>query len=201
MWVRASFRSRSVRSGAKVSPPNADASDRPGVIDAFSREQAAAARTARPRKNGETSLEGRIGGNLAFSRRRMGRVRMANVETLTDLALDRRRAIDWYRSNRRRSTGLFDLLSPDAYYDRPIALRNPIAFYEGHLPAFSVNTLVKKGLGEPGVDRDLEVLFERGIDPEDASAVPGTAPRGWPSRDEIRAYGPAARPLGGARLG
>jgi ergothioneine biosynthesis protein EgtB len=117
---------------------------------------------------------------------------MANVETLTDLALDRRRAIDWYLSNRRRSTALFDLLSPNAYYDRPIALRNPIAFYEGHLPAFSVNTLIKKGLGEPGVDRDLEVLFERGIDPEDLSAVPGTAPRGWPSRDEIRAYGRSA---------
>jgi ergothioneine biosynthesis protein EgtB len=80
---------------------------------------------------------------------------------------------------------------PEAYYDRPIALRNPICFYEGHLPAFSVNTLVKRGLKESGVDSDYEILFERGIDPEDAASVPG-GPRGWPSRDEIREYGERA---------
>ena len=40
---------------------------------------------------------------------------------------------------------LFDLVEPEAYYSRPIALRHPIVYYEGHLPAFSVNTLVKKG--------------------------------------------------------
>jgi gamma-glutamyl hercynylcysteine S-oxide synthase len=117
---------------------------------------------------------------------------MTNVAVETDRHLDRRRAVDWYRSNRRRSRQIFEMLSPDAYYDRPIALRNPIAFYEGHIPAFSFNTLVKKGLGEPGIDPEFETLFERGIDPEDVSSVPGTAPRGWPSRDEIQAYGRAA---------
>jgi len=120
----------------------------------------------------------------------MGKVRaMPQVEAPTDRFLDRRRAVDWYRSNRRRSAEIFDLLSPDAYYDRPIALRNPIAFYEGHLPAFSVNTLLKKGLGERGIDAGFEVIFERGIDPEDVSSVPGVATRGWPSRSEIQAYG------------
>jgi iron(II)-dependent oxidoreductase len=117
---------------------------------------------------------------------------MAGVEVATDRLLDRRQAVEWYRANRRRTAGIFDLLEPSAYFDRPIALRNPIAFYDGHLPAFSVNTLVKKGLGEPGIDPELEVLFERGIDPEDASAVPGVAPRGWPSREEIQAYGRSA---------
>jgi ergothioneine biosynthesis protein EgtB len=114
------------------------------------------------------------------------------VEVATDRFLDRRQAVEWYRANRRRTAQIFDLLEPSAYFDRPIALRNPIAFYEGHLPAFSVNTLVKKGLGDPGIDPELEVLFERGIDPEDASAVPGVAPRGWPSREEIQAYGRSA---------
>ena len=38
-------------------------------------------------------------------------------------------------------------------------------FYEGHLPAFSFNTLVKKALGEPSIDAALETLFARGIDP------------------------------------
>ena len=55
--------------------------------------------------------------------------------------------IDWYVRNRARSKGLFDLVSEEAYYSRPIALRHPIVFYEGHLPAFSFNTLVKRGLG------------------------------------------------------
>jgi ergothioneine biosynthesis protein EgtB len=117
---------------------------------------------------------------------------MPQVEAPTDRFLDRRRAVDWYLSNRRRSAEIFDLLSPDAYYDRPIALRNPIAFYEGHLPAFSVNTLLKRGLGERGIDAGFEVLFERGIDPEDVSSVPGVAPRGWPSRSEIQTYGRGA---------
>ena len=43
-----------------------------------------------------------------------------------------------WRAARARTRRLFDIITPDAYYDRPIALRNPIVFYEGHLPAFSI---------------------------------------------------------------
>jgi ergothioneine biosynthesis protein EgtB len=101
--------------------------------------------------------------------------------------LDREALASWYRRNRKRSEALFDSVRPESYESRPIALRNPICFYEGHLPAFSVNTLLKRGLGEPGIDPDYEVLFERGIDPEDEStAAAGAA--SWPSRIEIRAY-------------
>lgn len=106
-------------------------------------------------------------------------------------ALDRAALCNWYLRNRRRSRAIFDSVRPEAYGDRPIALRNPICFYEGHLPAFSVNTLVKRGLGRPGIDAACEVLFERGIDPEDESGVPGRA-KGWPSREAILAYGDAA---------
>ena len=42
---------------------------------------------------------------------------------------------------------LFDLLRRRRVLRAPIALRHPIVFYEGHLPAFSFNTLVKKALG------------------------------------------------------
>src|SRR6476469_6927690 len=87
--------------------------------------------------------------------------------TTAATALDRAALSDWYRRIRQRSRQLFDLVQPEAYFSRPIALRHPIVFYEGHLPAFSVNTLVKKGLGRPGVDDALERLFARGIDPED----------------------------------
>src|SRR6266542_3090466 len=104
------------------------------------------------------------------------------------MKLDREACVKWFEEGRRRSAELFDTVSPDAYTARPIPLRNPICFYEGHLPAFNINTLIKRGLGEAGINPDFEILFERGIDPEDESAVGGAAFR-WPSRDAIRAYG------------
>lgn len=100
---------------------------------------------------------------------------------------DRDAWIDWYRTNRRRSRELFEVARAEAYYDRPIPLRNPICFYEGHLPAFSVNTLIKRGLKEQGVDDEYETLFERGIDPEDETAVNNGGSR-WPSRERILSY-------------
>jgi iron(II)-dependent oxidoreductase len=108
----------------------------------------------------------------------------------TTLAIDTASAIDWYRRNRARSEAIFDLIDPAAYYSRPISLRNPIVFYEGHLPAFSVIAFLRRGLGLPPVDARLERLFERGIDPEtEASAVPRSgASTQWPSRDEVRAF-------------
>ena len=57
------------------------------------------------------------------------------------------------------------LIDDEAFYDRPIPLRHPFAFYEGHIPAFSFLTLSDRGLGEPPIDAALEKLFERGIDP------------------------------------
>ena len=48
--------------------------------------------------------------------------------------VDRTALAERYRRNRQRSRQLFDLVHPDAYYSRPIALRHPIVFYEGHLP-------------------------------------------------------------------
>ena len=97
--------------------------------------------------------------------------------------------VDWYRRNRARSAALFDLLDDSAYYARPIALRQPIVFYEGHLPAFSFNTLVKRGLGSPGIDPHLESLFARGIDPEEtAASAPASTASPWPTRDEVKAF-------------
>ena len=111
--------------------------------------------------------------------------------------IDRGEMVDWYRRNRDRSRGIFDLIEPAAYYTRPIALRNPIVFYEGHLPAFSLISLVKRGLGEAGVNERLEQLFARGIDPDsEATAVPRSgASTAWPSRDEVLAFGARADAL------
>jgi gamma-glutamyl hercynylcysteine S-oxide synthase len=123
---------------------------------------------------------------------------------------------DWYTRNRARSQQLFDLLSDEAYYSRPIDLRHPIVFYEGHIPAFSFNTLVKKALGGDSIDPKLEALFARGIDPPESTfrlkaeatnqaAVAHEAtvtnqaeaaspdgfrlqPEGWPSRREVKQF-------------
>jgi ergothioneine biosynthesis protein EgtB len=86
---------------------------------------------------------------------------------------------------------LFALAADEAYYTRPIALRHPIVFYEGHLPGFSFITLVRKALGGPSIDAGLESLFARGIDPPAAEAarpVPSGAPLQWPSRETVRAF-------------
>jgi ergothioneine biosynthesis protein EgtB len=105
---------------------------------------------------------------------------------------DRDALTDWYLRNRRRSQDLFDMLAPETYYARPIALRNPIVFYEGHLPAFSANTLLRRGLGVDGIDDHLDRLFARGIDPDDeASATPRVVAT-WPARDRVREYAAAA---------
>jgi iron(II)-dependent oxidoreductase len=124
------------------------------------------------------------------------------------MAFDRSAAAAWYRRNRARSRALFDLLDAEAYYSRPISLRHPIVFYEGHLPGFSFNTLVKKGLNRPSIDPRLEALFARGIDPHEATATGTADPErpalqasdagrvlsdpaahaGWPARDEVHAF-------------
>jgi len=100
----------------------------------------------------------------------------------------------WYRANRVRTRRIFDLVAPDAYYDRPISLRNPIVFYEGHIPGFAVNTLVKLALKRPGIDERLETLFARGIDPEDEAAVKSPTDV-WPSRECVQQFAAACDAL------
>lgn len=112
---------------------------------------------------------------------------MAVREIVT--AQTRQALIDWYERNRRRSAGLFEVVDDAAYYSKPIDLRHPIVFYEGHLPAFSFNTLVKRGLGGASIDARLESLFARGIDPHESQAGRSHDPQaGWPSRADVRAF-------------
>jgi ergothioneine biosynthesis protein EgtB len=112
--------------------------------------------------------------------------------TATSSALDRAALLDRFTTMRRRTREMFALVDEAAYYERPISLRNPIVFYEGHLPAFAVNTLVKKGLGRSGVDPHLETIFARGIDPEDEARAVARGNPAWPSRPAVGAYAEAA---------
>ena len=95
-----------------------------------------------------------------------------------------------FRQGRAFTHLLFDRLIPaDGWLERPIPQRNPFVFYEGHLSAFAVNTLVKGALARPGIDPRLELLFERGIDPEAAVKDGGPV---WPTRECVAAYASAA---------
>jgi ergothioneine biosynthesis protein EgtB len=115
---------------------------------------------------------------------------LTSKATAQQLPIDRQSAAEWYARNRKRSREIFDLIDPSAYYARPIALRNPIVFYEGHLPAFSIIAFLNRGLGLPGVDERLELLFARGIDPDsEEAAVPRSgADTRWPARDAVLAF-------------
>lgn len=102
--------------------------------------------------------------------------------------------IAWYRHARARTRRLFEMVEPEAYYARPIPLRNPIVFYDGHLPGFCVNTLVKLACGREGVDARLETLFARGIDPDSVAAVSDPS-AGWPHREEVQSFAAACDEL------
>lgn len=105
--------------------------------------------------------------------------------------VDREACRRWFRRNRQRSRAWFDLLTDDGYLAQPIDARHAIPFYEGHVAAFNVNTLVKRGLGLPGVHAELEDLFERGIDP-DEDAGRGDTARTFPARARILDFAAAA---------
>jgi len=87
-----------------------------------------------------------------------------------------------------RSDALFALVPDDGWLRRPIPLRHPPLFYLGHLPAFAWNQLGAGLLGRGPLDPELDVLFERGIDPSDAEDPTAASRAGWPSRDRVLAY-------------
>jgi len=109
--------------------------------------------------------------------------------TLSDRwAVDRQLLLQRFRRTRARSAAIFDMVPPALRLSRPIPLRHPIIFYEGHIPAFYVNTILGKGLGRPGIDPALERLFARGIDPEDEAAAAARSIAMWPEREALEAY-------------
>jgi formylglycine-generating enzyme required for sulfatase activity len=106
-------------------------------------------------------------------------------------SVDRSRLLDWYRKNRKRSAALFALVNDEAFYDRPIPLRHPFAFYEGHIPAFSYLVLNERGLQEESLDPVLEHLFERGIDPATVDEARHHERADWPHRRAVAAFAAA----------
>lgn len=86
------------------------------------------------------------------------------------------------RCARTRTDALFDLVKPDAFYDRPIPERHRIIFYLGHLEAFDWNLLDGGTL-----DGTLDRLFAFGIDPK-AGDLPDDVPSDWPRIVHVLEY-------------
>jgi gamma-glutamyl hercynylcysteine S-oxide synthase len=107
---------------------------------------------------------------------------------LTSPTLDRAKLVESYRRNRERTASVFALIADEAFYDRPIPLRHPFAFYEGHIPAFSYLTLNERALGEAPIDPLLERLFERGIDPGTLDEAQRHERTDWPHRRAVAAF-------------
>jgi gamma-glutamyl hercynylcysteine S-oxide synthase len=87
---------------------------------------------------------------------------------------------------RRETDALFDIVRPEALYDRPIPERHRVVFYIGHLEAFDWNLLSGR-LGLAAFDPALDRLFAFGIDPIDGG-LPQDLPEDWPSLDRVFEY-------------
>lgn len=82
---------------------------------------------------------------------------------------------------------LFQLVKPEAQYDRPIAERHRIIFYIGHLEAFDFNLLHERALALKPFDPGLDQLFAFGIDPV-GGGLPTDQPADWPSISHVQGY-------------
>ena len=87
---------------------------------------------------------------------------------------------------RRQTDSLFEVLKPEALFDRPVAERHRLIFYLGHLEAFDGNLL------RGGPESEFDNLFAFGIDPV-GEGLPTDLPKDWPSVEEIRSYNQQVR--------
>lgn len=88
---------------------------------------------------------------------------------------------------RKQTDALFEIIRPEALYERPIAERHRLVFYLGHLEAFDWNLIARDALHHPSFHPEYEKLFAFGIDPVDGR-LPRDVPSDWPMADETRAY-------------
>ncbi len=97
------------------------------------------------------------------------------------------RLLEDLRSARKESDRLFEILKPEAIYERPIAERHRVIFYIGHLDGFDSIQICREGLGMKSPDPQLDTLFQAGIDP-DSNHLPTDTPADWPTLEQVRGY-------------
>ena len=88
---------------------------------------------------------------------------------------------------RSQTDKLFEIVRPEALYQRPIPERHRIVFYIGHLEAFDWNLLSARLPGLKPFHPQFDQLFAFGIDPVDGG-LPSDQPRDWPSLAEVLGY-------------
>jgi iron(II)-dependent oxidoreductase len=88
---------------------------------------------------------------------------------------------------RERSDALFQLVRPDALYERPIAERHRLIFYIGHLEAFDWNLLRERVIDAESFHPEYDRLFAFGIDPTDGG-LPTDQASDWPRLTAVNEY-------------
>ncbi|MBV9267475.1 MAG: SUMF1/EgtB/PvdO family nonheme iron enzyme [Acidobacteriaceae bacterium] len=88
---------------------------------------------------------------------------------------------------RCESDRFFEIIKPEAIYDRPIDARHRVIFYIGHLDGFDAIQICREHLGVRSTDPALDELFQAGIDP-DARHLPSDKASDWPSLADVLAY-------------
>jgi formylglycine-generating enzyme required for sulfatase activity len=95
---------------------------------------------------------------------------------------------------RRVTDSLFQLVRPDALYDRPLPERHRIIFYLGHLEAFDWNLIARWSLDVPAFHPTFDRLFAFGIDPPPGQ-LPDDTPAAWPGIAELERYNQRTREI------
>jgi gamma-glutamyl hercynylcysteine S-oxide synthase len=116
----------------------------------------------------------------------------ASGALLQDVQASRQSILARIADARVQCDKLFDLVRPEALYDRPIPERHRLIFYLGHLEAFDWNLIATGPLGLPAPRASLDKLFAFGIDPVDGN-LPSDQPSDWPSLDQVRDYSRTTR--------
>lgn len=99
---------------------------------------------------------------------------------------NRRKLVSRLIEARAETDALFQMVRPEAMYDRPIPERHRIVFYVGHLEAFDWN-LLSGACGVESFRPDLNRLFAFGIDPVGGS-LPTDRPHDWPRMRDVDDY-------------
>ena len=94
---------------------------------------------------------------------------------------------------------MFELLAPDALYERPIPERHRLIFYLGHVEAFDWNLIGRRTFERTPFHETFDRLFAFGIDPVDGG-LPNEPKSDWPAEREVRAYGMRIREIVDALL-
>lgn len=96
------------------------------------------------------------------------------------------------KAARAQTDALFDLVTAEGLYERPVSERHRLIFYVGHLETFDWNLLCRDALGHDSLNPTFERLFAFGIDPTSGN-VPTDGPFDWPGMEALQVFIKQAR--------